>query len=158
MDARALSNRLKEAWSSSTLESTYTSSEALRTIASDFSKFDQRIQMRLLIGLLFNPKNRREYASGIKSLLRAAVETSKANEGGKWVGVMAGIVHRRLFDTNDRDIEALAGPALDEAARATAAALAATEAVSEVCTDMDSLNAYRSHFMPFECKLKAGGE
>ena len=160
MDTRALSKKLNATWSAWSLDSSYVDGELVTSVADDFGKFTQNVQLRLVVGLLMDVKKRAAFTPSMKRLLNAAVAAADAagGEAGAWVRVVAGVVHRRLFQTNDRDIEAAAVKALDEAVEATVALMEADSEAEAPSSSSSSLTHYKSVMSKFQLGRDAEGE
>mmetsp|Transcript_12608 Transcript_12608/g.19039 ORF Transcript_12608/g.19039 Transcript_12608/m.19039 type:complete len:468 (+) Transcript_12608:170-1573(+) len=92
--------KLKSNWTSHLLSNSITATEVDR-IRSNFSKFDKKTKMKILISLIGVEKTRRSsFAAPIKRLLATASE-----DRDEWITVVAGLVHRQIFDSPDTEIE-----------------------------------------------------
>mmetsp|Transcript_7864 Transcript_7864/g.7927 ORF Transcript_7864/g.7927 Transcript_7864/m.7927 type:complete len:501 (-) Transcript_7864:10-1512(-) len=116
MDLPSLHKKLLPNWSAGTVSKLLSSTSNLDVVKNGFNKLEKKTQMRVLLSLLnFDSRSRSDQLGSIQSLLEYASE----DKNGKWLPVIAGLVHARIIgnkEISDSDVESTAFYQLEETA------------------------------------------
>jgi hypothetical protein len=144
MDLPSLHKKLLPNWSAGTVSKLLSSTSNLDVVKNGFNKLEKKTQMRVLLSLLnFDSRSRSDQLGSIQSLLEYASE----DKNGKWLPVIAGLVHSRIIgnkEISDSDVESTAFYQLEETADKIIKQL--------IDEDQKSLTQDSLNFQPLELK------